>query len=230
MTIAFAADLPAGSPAPPSDAVLHYRDTRHLIRVQEASVQLAILDRQMPRPLDAWLDALAPESLPNFRVLVAPDAADGVLAGLILDGALAGSAMARLLARDIDALVQLFARIARCDAVDIRLERISGNACWKFHRDHVPVRLLATYRGPGSEWVAPADADRALQQQERYEGPLHRMRRGAVGLFKGCAEDACAGIVHRSPPIAGTGRTRLLLCLNVPTAASPPLSRPRSSR
>lgn len=194
----------------------------NLAAIKDAAVQLAILERSLPAHLGAWLDALKPAQLPQFRVLVRLDECRQAIAPLMASGMPAASPMTDALADDVQSLVALFARLAGCDTVDIRLERIVGNACWKFHRDHVPVRLLTTYRGPGSQWVAPAEADRALRDQERYNGPLHRLPRHAIGLFKGCADDGCTGIVHRSPPIAGTGSTRLLLCLNVPTSASPP--------
>ncbi len=203
-------------------AVQSSRDARALARIRDADLQLAIWQRSLPQGLAAWLEDVAPQTLPHFRILVATEDVAQAIGRLVERDALGLAAPSRMLARDIEALVRLFASVARCDEVDIRLERITGDACWKFHRDHVPVRLLTTYRGPGSEWVAPEASDRALADQRAYRGPLHRLPRHAVGLFKGCADDACAGIVHRSPPIAGTGGTRLLLCLNGPTAASPP--------
>lgn len=204
-----------------SDAIALCRAPRDLARIRDTGVQLAILKRAPPPALASWLDGLAPAALPHFRILVARADARRAVEASVLSGAHAGAVPAMMLARDMDDLVQVFGQIARCDDVDIRLERIAGDACWKFHRDHVPVRLLTTYRGPGSEWVAPHDAEQAIAAQQDYRGALHRLPRHAIGLFKGCADDACTGIVHRSPPIAGSGRTRLLLCLNVPTAASP---------
>jgi len=45
----------------------------------------------------------------------------------------------------------------------------------------------------------------------------------AVALFKGEQAAEGTGVLHRSPPIAGTGMTRLVLCVDGPSAASPPL-------
>jgi hypothetical protein len=82
------------------------------------------------------------------------------------------------------------------------------------HRDCVEPRLLTTYRGPGTEWVQPCHADRAVRAQKRYAGPIERLQRHDVAIFKGCCVGEGRGIVHRSPPISKTGLTRLLLCLN----------------
>ena len=109
----------------------------------------------------------------------------------------------------------------RSDLVDVRLERVSHDSCWKFHRDFVEARLLTTYRGPGTEWVQPIHAERALRAQKRFKGPLEHVRGNDVALFKGNCAGPGSGIVHRSPPIAGTGCTRLLLALNRQSAASP---------
>ena len=129
--------------------------------------------------------------------------------------------MRDLLIGDVDDLVSAFAGITRSDLVDVRLGRVSHDACWKFHRDYVEARLLTTYRGPATEWVQPIHAERALRAQKRYKGPLEHIRSNDVAIFKGSYAGPGSGIVHRSPPIAGTGCTRLLLCLNKPSAASP---------
>ena len=129
--------------------------------------------------------------------------------------------MRDLLIGDVDDLVSAFAGIARSDLVDVRLERVSHDSCWKFHRDYVEARLLTTYRGPGTEWVQPTHAERALSAQKRFKGPLEHVRGNDVAIFKGNCAGPGSGIVHRSPPIAGTGCTRLLLSLNKRSDASP---------
>ena len=129
--------------------------------------------------------------------------------------------MRNLLIGDVDDLVSGFSRVARTDLVDIRLERITHDACWKFHRDCVEARLLTTYRGPATEWIQPIHAERALREQKRFKGPVEQFRNNDVAIFKGSCAEPGSGIVHRSPPIADTGRTRLLLCLNKQSATSP---------
>ncbi len=124
---------------------------------------------------------------------------------------------------DLVSLTEAFCRTMDSDIVDIRLETVTHDGCWKYHRDHVPARLLTTYRGPGTQWVTPERSEDALAQQKAYSGPLEQFAEHAVGLFKGSKAEKGRGIVHRSPPILGTGTTRILLCLNLPSAASPEL-------
>ena len=128
--------------------------------------------------------------------------------------------MQDLLIEDIEALVSAFSAVAN-SLVDVRLDRISHDACWKVHRDTVETRLLTTYRGPATEWVLPEHAAQALREQKKFKGPIERLRDHDVALFKGSEAGTGRGIVHRSPPIVGTGCTRLLLCLNLPSDVSP---------
>ncbi len=127
------------------------------------------------------------------------------------------------LSDDIAALVNTFAIITKTDSVDVRLEQIDDDACWRFHRDAVDTRLVSTYRGPTTEWVPPAYSERAIDEQQSYEGPLERLGDHHVAIFKGKSAGPGSGIVHRSPPISGTNQTRLFLCLNTETIVSPPL-------
>ena len=187
--------------------------------------ELVIWRRALPLYLQTWLERMDASCLPDLRVLVRPGDLRQAVEPHFDDCGMPPGDARDLLLGDVDDLVSAFAGITRSDLVDVRLERISHDACWKFHRDCVEARLLTTYRGPATEWVQPVHAERALREQKSYTGPLERLRVHDVALFKGsCAGPGSGprgGIVHRSPPIAGTGCTRLLLCLNRLSAASP---------
>ncbi|MFC3231202.1 DUF1826 domain-containing protein [Marinibaculum pumilum] len=117
---------------------------------------------------------------------------------------------------DMQALLRRFAILSGAAELELRLEAVTGDACWKFHRDMVRLRLLTTYDGPATEYVTARHAERALQQQRDYRGPLRRLRPFDVALFRGARDAGGDAVVHRSPPIAGSGRTRLLFCLTDP--------------
>ena len=51
-------------------------------------------------------------------------------------------------------------RLPRFYAVGLRLEIIERAMCPRFHVDHVGIRMLCTYRGPGTEWLDDEAADR----------------------------------------------------------------------
>ena len=94
--------------------------------------------------------------------------------------------------------------------------------CHRFHADRTRLRLLCTYRGPGTEWLTEAQVDRwALSNGSANEdiirfGEPARFMSPWVGIMKGSAYPGNAGhgLVHRSLPIAGSGRTRVLFCLD----------------
>ena len=192
-----------------------------LAAIQLAGMELVIWRRELPLKIRDWLEGLDPSILPDFRILVSPrDLIDAVEPELEACGLPPGE-LRNLFVRDVEELVRLFSQLTRADLVDVRLERITTDACWKFHRDRVENRLLTTYRGSATQWVRPCHAERALKEQRDYQGPLEHLNCHDVALFKGSSAEGSNGIVHRSPPIAGTCETRLLLCLNKPSAASP---------
>lgn len=192
-----------------------------LAAVNRPDTQLVIWQRALPLRLQSWLDRLDASCLPDTRILVRPQDLRAALQPHLDDCGLPPGGLRDLLVRDVDDLVSTFSKVTRSDLVDVRLERVSHDACWKFHRDCVEARLLTTYRGPATEWVQPIHGERALREQRRFKGPVERLGIHDVAIFKGSCAGPGSGIVHRSPPIAGSGRTRLLLCLNKRSAASP---------
>jgi hypothetical protein len=192
-----------------------------LAAINKPEIELVIWRRALPLCLQTWLERLDASSLPEIRVLVQPSDLRRAVEPRLDDCGMPPGDMRNLLLSDVDDLVSAFAKITQSDLVDVRLESVSHDACWKFHRDCVEARLLTTYRGPATEWVQPDHAVRALREQKRFKGPVEHLRIHDVAMFKGSCAGAGTGIVHRSPPIAGTGHTRLLLCLNKPSDASP---------
>jgi len=192
-----------------------------LQRIREPDVDLAIWERDLPGALRGWLENLPLEQLPCGRVLVKPNAVSGAIRELFEISGTPDAPEATAMVDDIGCLSSRFAAIAGCARVDIRLDVLQHDGCWKFHRDRVGYRLLSTYLGPSTQYVAKGDAERALGLQRDYNGALQTIPREDVALFKGSLDPNGGGVVHRSPPIAGTGKTRLLLCLNTPSAVSP---------
>ena len=192
-----------------------------LAAINNPDTELVIWRRALPSTLRTWLERTDASCLPHLRVLVQPSDLRRAVEPDLDDCGLPPGDMRDMLLGDIDDLVSVFAGITQSDLVDVRLERISHDACWKFHRDSVEARLLTTYRGPATEWVHPRHAEQALRQQKSFDGPTEHMGIHDVAVFKGNRAGPGSGIVHRSPPIADTGQTRLLLCLNRRSAASP---------
>jgi hypothetical protein len=109
---------------------------------------------------------------------------------------------------DVCALIALFGQVTGSRYHHIRLETVTNDMCRKFHADAGTIRLLSTYRGPGTEW-RPANAAPNDPTATRCLSRFH------VGLFKGnAASHRPPTIAHRSPPLTGSGMVRLLLTVD----------------
>jgi hypothetical protein len=106
---------------------------------------------------------------------------------------------------DFRRLAGRFSTLAASPLVRMRLEHVVDDSCRKFHVDAVGLRLLCTYAGPGTEWIAPG-------------GKTRRMKAMEVAIFKGTAFPGSGPrVMHRSPPLStGTsaGQSRLVLCID----------------
>jgi len=190
--------------------------------IRRPGVTLAVWRRTVPAALAAFAEG-ASAMPPLVRCTVRPaGAAPGLAAALapVLPGPDFGQ---RLLVNDLAHLVRLFADAAGAWSVAVRLERLDTDACRVFHADFVGIRLLCTYAGPGTQWLPNRSAVRAALGSGDNAAicprpdAIRALPRFAVGLFKGDAwpGNRGNGIVHRSPPVAGTGQTRLLACLDI---------------
>ena len=213
------------APLPRTDAVrnavrLEHRSPEILEKITSPATDLAVWRRTLPAELSHWLEKETPELLPGGRILVRLSQLQDAVGALVRNGG-AMTGPRQFLAQDIIDLSRRFAAIAKTDQVDIRLDVIQRDACWRFHRDASTLRLLTTYRGPATQIPPVRFVAKALKEQRDYRGPLKELPHHSVAIFRGDPDDSGRGVLHRSPPVAGTGITRLLLCLNLPSGASP---------
>lgn len=122
---------------------------------------------------------------------------------------------------DIQQLAMVFAAIIERETVAVRLEAITGRGCHRWHADAIGLRLLTTYRGPGTEWLGLAGGGAVaatLGAVAPPPGTVQAMPTGAVALLKGegFPGNAGAGCIHRAPQSTRGPRARLLLCLDEP--------------
>lgn len=107
---------------------------------------------------------------------------------------------------DVNHLIDMFCCLFEPDAVGVRLHAVKNPLCPRFHTDRVPVRLLCTYSGPGTEWlpehsvIRPSQAG-PLPDQHIDAADIRHVPAGAVALLKGEASvgNEMRGLVHRSP-------------------------------
>ncbi|MFT6431132.1 MAG: hypothetical protein ACJAXR_000130 [Halopseudomonas sp.] len=121
---------------------------------------------------------------------------------------------------DVTYLVNAFVCLFNVRLVGLRLRTLDIGMCPRWHVDRVPVRLITSYAGPGSQWL------NEHQLPRQYLGgppidlqPLNvepqSLQAGQVALLKGerWQGNEGRGLVHRSPPLVA-GERRLLLTLD----------------
>lgn len=168
----------------------------------------AIWRRQMPPEVQAWLDRLDPESLPRGRAIL-PKQAVAETVGHVCDvSGLPEGAERDWLQGDILSLAEMLSDLLQANFLRLRLDVITTNACRKFHVDAITARLVCTYRGTGTQYGVSIDGDDPKR--------VFTVQTGAPILLRGTLWPATppTGLLHRSPPIAGTGETRLVLVLD----------------
>lgn len=175
-------------------------------------INLAIWQRKVDPRLATWVEALDLSVVDDIRFTC--DIAD--LAPVLADAAAeAGYPEDSVRLRgDIVTLARNFAGLMDDPRVEIRLEIVETDACHKFHADYVAVRLITTYRGPGTQWLSATDAEALKGGSPLSDIEIRQIETGEVALFKGRVWSPDNAIIHRSPPVAGTGAQRLVLVIN----------------
>ena len=158
-------------------------DVDVLNRIGEPAMDLVIWERRLPPDLQTWLVSLRVDQLPCGRMLVGRTDIRDALDALFASSGTPDGPPANALLHDIVDVAERFAAVAECDPIDIRLDVVDHDACWKFHRDNVDLRLLTTYVGPGTQYVTPGNAERAIDRQKAYDGPIEHVPEQAVALF-----------------------------------------------
>ena len=82
-------------------------------------------------------------------------------------------------------------------------------------RGPITLRGLLTYIGAGTQWINAADAP------DPAPGRINEVPPFTLAVLKGRLMGDHPAILHRSPPIAGTGRKRLLLVIDPVAGAHP---------
>ena len=168
----------------------------------------AIWRRQTPPITQSWLDSLDPERLPRGRVVLPSVAVADTVAHLFDDAGVPEGADRDWLQSDIVSLAALFTQLFDAKFLRLRLEAVTTNACRRFHIDAITARLVCTYRGTGTQYGISTDGNAPKR--------VFTVQTGAPILLRGTLWPAepKSGLLHRSPPIEGTGETRLVLLLD----------------
>ena len=198
-------------------------DMADLVCVFEPDIQVVCLRRAPDLDIQRSLENLARDKqlTTGFRVEVS--ARNGEFAR-----SLPHSPTSNAIQADVARLLELYEDLLGCPAMGVRLELNTRAMCPRFHVDQVGLRLLCTYRGPGTEWLSDLTADRAKLGggAARLPDDVSGLVRDTAGigqcapfdlvLLKGCVwpGNERRGAIHRSPPVPALVAPRVLLAID----------------
>ncbi len=184
------------------------RDADILGEIISPGIAAAVWQRTPEPAFQSWIDQLKREELPELRTVVPVHLAEAAVIAACETAGTQACAHRDVLASDIAALAVMMARIMNIRHVRLRLDVADEVMCPKFHIDHVPARLLCTYRGPGTQYVPTAS--------ELDPSRIRQLNTGAVAIFRGGLWDTgeVTGIKHRSPDILPGEKSRILLVID----------------
>ncbi len=201
-----------------------------LREILQPDIQLAIWERQANRVIAPALDAMLAASHPIKKQWVNPslnDVCKGFLANL--HGRADLQPAFEALAEDILSLAEIFRQISGREHLRVRFERVEDDACALFHLDTLPIRMLCTYAGPGTQWLDEENVRRdQLGSQGRSldeanaaividQDEIHTVPVWNVLIFKGRRWEGHGhfdGLVHRSAPVRSSRDHRLRLTID----------------
>ncbi len=192
-----------------------------LLRIFEPAVQLAIWQRPVDPLIAGYLNASLADMGSGFRQQLKPGESPDF-------SRLPGGEGRDALTTDIALLADILGELLDAKTIGLRLEVIGQAMCPRLHVDRLGIRLLCTYRGPGSEWVDDEGVDRSRlgaganglpDGSSGLLGPSSRIEvipSFAVALLKGSLwqGNAGRGVIHRSPAVAPNEAPRILLAMD----------------
>lgn len=174
----------------------------------------------MPRSLDpsiaAELDGIAVADLPSLRIAGELNVILPMLAERLTKVEFGPAWLSNWLTEDIEFLARMYQDLTGETHLQVRLEVVDDDACTLFHTDNVRFRLVTTYRGPGTQWILPKARAVHRAADEFPAEAVRQLARGEVAIMRGRQGETpeCPGLLHRSPPIKGTGIVRLFLAID----------------
>ena len=192
-----------------------------LHRILEPEVNLVLWQRSPSSSIARELASLQASDLPDVRCPTSQASFETDISELLQQRGLDPMAFEDWRG-DMHRLARFYFAVSGEREVTLRLVTTDDDDCRRFHFDRTHLRLLCTYRGPGTEWLPDEQVDREAQRTGSPNDAIIRFGEPSVfqpfwaGILKGDAfpGNAGHGLIHRSPAIAATGQTRVLFCLD----------------
>ena len=190
-----------------------------LQRATDPDVHLSLWRRPVNEAIVQELAQLKASDLSNTRRATSCASFDTDVSALLQEQGHDPAAFQSLRA-DMSQLITIFSAVSSGRDMKFRLLTTGSDDCRRFHLDRLQWRLLCTYQGPGTEWLTDAQVDREALVRCRPNGEVLRFGQASrfetcwVGILKGDPKNIGSGQVHRSPPIADSGRVRVLFSID----------------
>ncbi len=194
-----------------------------LADIYKGDINLAVWHRQLDSAILAAAERVV-QAKPSWQLSVAVSPED---TASVVGSALGEGEHSDALTEDIQQLVDMFCCLFDLKRVGLRLSTLDRAMCSRFHVDIVPCRLVTTYCGVATEWLAEQHLDRrklgrgnngkADEESGLYQcaEQVQELGYGDVALLKGehWEGNKGGGLVHRSPAMRA-GTRRLLMTLD----------------
>lgn len=176
--------------------------------IRHSDCAAAIWQRQFEPEFQNWINALVPATLPRARVILPPSSVRETVSQICHICETPEHPERDRLVNDVSFLAEIFADLMNAKWLRLRFDVVTTNACRKFHIDAVTARLVCTYRGTGTQYGHSTDSAEPES--------ISTVNTGSPIVLRGTnwPVDSETGLLHRSPPIEGSGETRLLLVLD----------------
>ena len=128
--------------------------------------------------------------------------------------------------QDMANISKVYCHILNTDTICLSLD--TSRSCKRYHIDNVPVRLLVTYHGKGTEWIPSNASDYSAYYDGKKNDKIIKdssaiqfMKTWDIAIFKGNKFTGNEkGILHRTPD-AALNSPSLLMRLDDPSFFSP---------
>lgn len=192
-----------------------------LAQILEPGVQIAWFERKPDASIDQYLGTAARDMRPGQSHTLH---ADRDLPDLRLPDQPGREA----LLAEIGWLTRIYIDLLSCPSAALRIEVLERPMCPRFHVDRTGIRLVCTWRGPGTEWLHDGWANRsrlgpgshgARDEDSGLMLPgaeVKRIPTFAIGLLKGSLwqGNSDRGVIHRSPQIDPDDVPRVMISLD----------------
>ena len=185
--------------------VFEAKELRDLAAFKHQEGQLAILERQPLRGGDEFFKKLSERPLKVIGIVGKKTSVEEILALLEdeISDDLKSSDFYMQWIIDMAGVCNIFCETLATNTVGFCLA--TQRACQRYHIDHVPLRLLVTYYGKGTEWVPDSAVDRLAYDSGMPNDKILTnsnarkfLNTWDIAIFRGGPD----GLLHRTPDAA----------------------------